>query len=537
MAVTPVPLRVFARLKLQILRNTAMSSGRRAVAFILGIMLGVVFGLIGFVTLLSSAISSNRQTVVVLIGSAIALGWLALPVLFFGVDETLDPARFALLPLTKGRVVAGQIVAAAIGVPAAATTVALLGFVLGSFRAGVAAALVALIGAALTVFFGILGSRAVTSTFAMSLRSRKAKDLATVAIAVLAGSIGPLEAVAFSVAGPGHHDVARRLVTILGWTPAGAGFAAPYDVATGRPLIAAARLGILVASIALAAALWWVTLESAMIGTAAGPRRAAKSGDSRGAVAALLPAPLRVRSAGPLIGIAGREMRYWIRDPRRRAALFTMTTVLVVFPIFRTMYHVSGVSFPTWLITGPMGVLAGVLLINMFSFDGPAYGLHVLVGVRPRTEILGRALGFALTLLPIYAVANVVLAVVADEPRRIPAGVGAMLATTGVSLGTAAALAVPAAFPMPESRNVLAMNAGTGAERGLLSLAALAITFAISLPALVAAHYFGWQHGWAYAAGGLVWGACWFSAGVAFAVRALQRRGPDRLLAQITLPA
>jgi ABC-2 type transport system permease protein len=535
--VTPVPLRVFARLKLQILRNTAMSSSRRAVAFVLGLMLGVIFGLIGFVTLLTSAFSSDRPSVAVLVGSAIALGWLALPVLFFGVDETLDPARFALFPVTKGRIIAGQIVAAAIGVPAAATTVALLGFVLGSIRAGAAVAVVALIGAALTALFGILGSRAVTSTFAMSLRSRKAKDLATVAIAVLAGSIGPLEAVAFSIAGPGHHDVARRLVTILGWTPVGAGFAAPHDVAAGHPLIAVAKLAILVASIALAAALWWVTLESAMIGTAAGPRRAAKPGDSRGAVNALLPAPLRVRSAGPLIGIAGREMRYWVRDPRRRAALFTMTTVLVVFPIFRTMFHTSGFSFPTWLITGPMGVLAGVLLINMFSFDGAAYGLHVLIGVRPRSEILGRALGFTLTLLPIYAVANAVLAVVADDPRRIPAGIGAMLATTGVSLGAAAALAVPAAFPMPESRNVLAMNAGTGAERGLLSLAALAIIFAISLPALVAAHYFGWQHGWAYAAGGLVWGACWFSAGVALAVRALQRRGPDRLLTQITMPA
>ena len=46
------------------------------------------------------------------------LGWLFLPLVFFGVDESLDPARFALLPLRRRTLIAGLLTAALIGVPA-----------------------------------------------------------------------------------------------------------------------------------------------------------------------------------------------------------------------------------------------------------------------------------------------------------------------------------------------------------------------------------------------------------------------------------
>ena len=49
----------------------------------------------------------------------LVLGWLLLPLVFFGVDETLDPARFALLPLPRRTLVTGLFAAALIGLPAA----------------------------------------------------------------------------------------------------------------------------------------------------------------------------------------------------------------------------------------------------------------------------------------------------------------------------------------------------------------------------------------------------------------------------------
>ena len=57
----------------------------------------------------------------------LVLGWLFLPLVFFGVDESLDPARFALLPLRRRTLIAGLLAAALVGVPALATLVATRG--------------------------------------------------------------------------------------------------------------------------------------------------------------------------------------------------------------------------------------------------------------------------------------------------------------------------------------------------------------------------------------------------------------------------
>jgi ABC-2 type transport system permease protein len=531
----PVRLATFAQLKLRILGNSLQASGRRALMFVLGGVFGAIFGLIGFGVLLVTGLTGHGSTVAAMIGAAIVIGWVILPLLVFGVDETVDPARFGLLPISRPRLLAGQIVTALIGIPAAATAIALLGFVLGSLRHGMFSAVTALVGAALTLLFGIVGSRAITSTFAASLRSRKAKDLASVVIAMLGASVAPLEAVAFGAVSGRHSSVAGHVVAVLGWTPAAAGFVAPYDVVAGRPLIALARLGVLLGAVVLGVLVWLGTLESAMIGTTGGPRRSARSGDPRGAVHRLLPVPLRPLGTGPLIGIAGREMRYWVRDPRRRAALLTMLIVFVVLPLLqRSFSPTTNGSFPTWVLTGFMGIMVGILLANTFSFDSDAYGLHVLANIPPRTEMTARVLGYALTLLPVFVVANVVLAIATKDAHRIPAAIGTLLGTVGVSLGTAVAFSIPAAYPMPETRNMLAMNTGTGSERGLLGLVAVIIATVASVPVFVAAHLYGWEHGWMFLLGGLAWGVAGVTGGILAGAATLRRRQPDRLLVQIT---
>jgi ABC-2 type transport system permease protein len=534
-AVATVQLRTFARLKLRLLGNSLRSSVRRAVMFALSAVFGVIGGLYGFGTLVSAGPSRHGEVFSEMIGAVLVIGWVVLPLLFFGVDETVDPARFALLPISRPRLIAGQVVTALIGIPATATAVALLGFVLGSTRLGLLPAAAALVGATLTLLFGITASRAVTSAFAVSLRSRKAKDLASVVIALLGASVGPLEAIGFTALGTAHSAAANRVVDVLAWTPAAAGIAAPYDLAAGRPLVAWSRLVLLLAAVGLAVALWLGTLESAMIGVTGTGRRRRTSVDSRGYVDRLLPRLFRVRRPGLMTGIVGRDLRYWRRDPRRRAALLTVLVVVTVFPLMQLLLSSPRTgSLPTWVLTGLMGIMVGPLLINTFSFDGAAYGLHVLVDVPPRTEIAARVIAYLLALLPVYVIVNVVLALVAGDIRRVPEAIGALIATTGVGLGTAVALSVPAAYPMPETRNMLAMNTGTGSERGLLAVLAISIAGILSVPVFIAAHLYGWNHGWAYAAVGLLWGIAGVVLGGLFGAAALRRRGPDRLLAQIT---
>jgi ABC-2 type transport system permease protein len=83
--------------------------------------------------------------VAVFAGVATTLGWTLVPLLFFGVDESIDPARFALLPIRRGTLARGMLAAAFVGVPAAATFLALCGLVVAAaVRSGALAAVAAL---------------------------------------------------------------------------------------------------------------------------------------------------------------------------------------------------------------------------------------------------------------------------------------------------------------------------------------------------------------------------------------------------------
>ena len=89
------------RLKLRLLKNGFRGEPWRIVAWVIGRSAGCSWP--------ASPCSAwppaaRRQpavgyVVAAFAGSAVVLGWALVPLLFFGVDETLDPARFALLPV------------------------------------------------------------------------------------------------------------------------------------------------------------------------------------------------------------------------------------------------------------------------------------------------------------------------------------------------------------------------------------------------------------------------------------------------------
>ncbi len=195
----------FVRLKLRLMRNGFRGQAWRVAFFVIGILFGLgmaVFAAFGLAA--SGAADSYKVSYIVaaFAGTAVVLGWTLVPLLFFGVDETLDPARFALLPVPRMTLARGMLAAAFVGVPATATLLATLGLVAAAgirFRA-VDAAMAAFVGVVLGLVLGVVASRAVTSAFAALLRSRRVRDLAAVIIAVLASSVGPIQWLILSAA-------------------------------------------------------------------------------------------------------------------------------------------------------------------------------------------------------------------------------------------------------------------------------------------------------------------------------------------------
>jgi ABC-2 type transport system permease protein len=529
----PVRVRYFVRLKLRMIGNGLRGKAGRIAAFVLSLLFGSWLAGTGFLLfLLSGAI--NRPDVGLVLaafgGGAVVLGWLLLPLLFFGVDETLDPARFALLPLPRRTLALGMLAGACVGVPGLATAIAFAGAVVaGGARGGLVGAAAALVGALLSLLLCVVLSRAVTSAFAGLLRSRRVRDLTAFLLALLGASIGPLQLLARSFAVHPTLAPAVRAARVLGWTPFAAGFVAPYDLVYGQPLLAPVRLAIVALSV-LGLLWWWsATLETAMVGTEASGR-AGRGPVRGGAVGALVPALLRRVRPDPYLGILARELRSWSRDPRRRSGLISITVSGAVVPLALQLAS-QGHRSPLPFAAGAAGILGAVLLANQFGFDGSAYAMHMLVAVRGRTELRARASALALVFVPLIVVIILAVGLLTHAGRLVVPALGAVAATFGSSMAVSSVLSVLAAYPLPQSRNAFAVNAGSGSAKGLLALVGMVASVALASPVLLTAALLPSGLLGLILPLGLAWGVAAALLGTYIGGDLLERRGPELLMA------
>lgn len=523
---------VFVRMKLRMIGNGLRGSGRQTATFVFSCLFGAFFAIIGCVVFAALTTASQRTALSVsgLIGAVIVVGWLLLPTLYFGVDETLDPARFALLPLTKPRIACGMAAAALVGIPATVTAIVFGASVISdTARGGLLPGLFALVGVIGTLLFCVVGSRALTSALAGALRARRTRDIASVLVAVMAASCGPLQFGASRLVSGSDLSPLARVVHVLGWTPLAAGFAAPFDAANGEWLPALGRLGVLAASVLLAAWWWSTTFEDAMVGVAS-EGRTANPVSRGGAVAGLVPWWLRRGTVGPFRGIVARELRYWLRDNRRRIALLSAALSGVTLPL---IWSLQGHNSPS----GGIGLtfsssfsawVAGVTMFQVFSMDGTTYATHLLAGVSARTDVRARVTAMSLLTLPVLIILSTVVAILHGAEAQLPLAYGTLLATFGVAVGASTSFAVDGAYPMPEARNPFAMRTGTGTGKGLLMFGVMGLTLVCTAPVFVVAFV---APPWLVLPIGAAWGFAAATAGTAIAAARLSRRGPELLLA------
>ncbi|MER7002921.1 ABC transporter permease [Dactylosporangium sp. NPDC000555] len=540
----------FVRLKLRILRNT-LRPGRRQLggrsrwfgrhSRLIVVLLGALFGLwvafLGFAAFAGSSMAGPhlRPTVAAFAGAAVVLAWIFIPLLF-GVDETLDPARFALLPVPRRTLVLGMLAAAFIGVPPIVTLLATLGSVIGAVDNGPAPAIVAVLGALVGLCVCVAVSRAVTSAFARMLRSRRVRDLAALLLALMGISCNPIFQLVFALVGRGESPQATAIARVLSWTPLAAPYVAYVDAIDGRWALVAARLLIGVAGVALLLWWWLRTIESAMVGSAAGPG-ARRSATVESPVRALIPRALRFMPPTRLSGLIAREVRYWLRDPRRRASLVSLLATSVVIPFAFTLGLANpGQHRPVGhgaIVISLMvaGAFVGLVLVNQFGNDGTAYALHILASVPGQVELAARALAVGILTLPLLSAVTVVVAIVGGHTAQLPAALGVGLCAFGISVGASGITSVLVPYPMPDTTNPFAMNTGRGGAKGLLSFVSMFATWALTAPLAIAFLLLPDAVSWVLLPIGLAWGFALAWLGTRLAGNLLQRRAPEVLAA------
>jgi ABC-2 type transport system permease protein len=485
----------FVRLKLRLLRNGMRARPLRALVFVFSVLFGLWFGLLAFVGLAASGQATYQvgYGVASLTGSILIVAWTLVPLLFFGVDETLDPARFALLPVGRATLARGMLAAAFVGMPAVAALIASAGLVVAALlRFGPLTAIAAGFGVLAGLVLAVVASRAVISAFAGLLRSRRVRDLAAVLIAVIASSAGLVQ---FILPASGGLDRLLPVARVLAWTPLGAPYVLPFDVAAGNLVAAGLRLAMTLTAIGLL--LWWwsLTIESAMLARGDGARTVKAAVAGQGAVAGLLPALVRPTVFGAILA---RELRFWWRDPRRRANLISALIASALVPVGLVFAAGRaprpGDDFPSADVVGATtlafavviaGTLAGLVLANQFAFDGSAFAAHLLARVAGRTELRARVAAIAVIALPLQLAVFTVVTWGAGRPAELPASLGELAASFGASTAASGLVSVFVPFALPESSNPFSLNSGGSSIKALFGVVAMLATFVIASPVLV----------------------------------------------------
>ncbi|HNI34182.1 MAG TPA: hypothetical protein PLV93_02220, partial [Microthrixaceae bacterium] len=113
----PSTIRIFVRLKARLVVNGVRRMTRSTwarVGFAFAVLGAVGAAALGFgmaLGLRSFWDPHEQHRILVLVTFGIVMGWWFGPILSGGVDETIDPARLSLLPLTRRQIRTGQIAA------------------------------------------------------------------------------------------------------------------------------------------------------------------------------------------------------------------------------------------------------------------------------------------------------------------------------------------------------------------------------------------------------------------------------------------
>lgn len=461
------------RLRFRVLGNQLSRSPWQLVGFVFGALYGaaVLFGALAGLVFLGFGDLTLATNVIVGAGSLVTLGWILGPLVVFGVDTTLDPTRLVVFPMSLRRMMVALTLAGVCGIPGIVTSVAALG-TLATWVHWPIAIVAALVCVPLAVLTAVIASRTVASMLGSQRRLREASGVLVLIPLMLAGPIIAGVATGFAV----NLETLAVVVRILGWTPLGAAWSVPADVAAGDWIAAAAKFAIALATPALLWLLWRWSLADSLSHPRSGSAAAVKPG--RIGIFGRVPAT----AAG---AVFARSLTYWVRDPRylRQLIVVPLIAVLLWFYI-RDGDVAMGLSFAAPIIA----LMVGIVLYADISYDGTAFGTEVATGASGRADRLGRTLAAAVIAVPLVLIAAVVPFIFSQDWARFPGILGMSIGILLTSYGVCAVTSAQLVIPVPASGDsAFTRVPGTTFLQGLAFLGIWLVAVVLSSPAIVIA--------------------------------------------------
>jgi ABC-2 type transport system permease protein len=509
-------------LKWLLLRNGL----RRSTPQLVGLILAGLYGLavlargLAWLVELRFAPTGEARIAITLAGCAVTLGWALIPVIAYGMDDTLDPARFATLPVPRRQLVPGLLVSSLVGVPAVVTTILAFATVI-TWSRSVPAMVVAPVAAAVAVLTCVALGR-VTSTAVIEMFRHRAgrRVLALLMVLVVAGLWLAGASTMERLSAPGFP---AQAADVLGWTPVGLAWSAPADVAGGA--IATGLLRLVLASAVLLAALlgWDILLRRALESPRATSGGRTATRDPGLGSFGWLPAT-------PTGAVAARAITSWRRDPR----YVTSGALMLALPLGLLLPAATGGGGIWTLAMAPAaGFMLGWSTHNDIAYDGTAFWGHLATGVSGRADRIGRLAPTAMlasALLPLYATLGcAVTGLWSLWPALFGVGLGLLL--TGFGVASVMSALQPHPVPGP-GENPFGAPPGSSALTVVMQAGAGATVFVLNLPLLGfgigALAGYVWM-GWLCLGLAVVFGSAALVLGTWWGARIYERHAPELL--------
>jgi ABC-2 type transport system permease protein len=459
---------------------------------------------------------------------AFFLIWVTLPVVIFPIDEHLDPAQFALAPISGPALVTGL---AAASLVSPSVVMPITAMVVNTYewrRVGV----VAVVAALLFLVLVIISSQLFTVAISSILRSRRGRDLS---VFIIAG----IGLTAFSSQSIIRSTVARLGIegAVTSYPITGFSYVLPpvaivrivTDASEGLWVSAFAHALASVGWIALLAYAWHRLLQRSLTTPeqSAGPRRTSRS--TVGLVGR--------RGWSPTIVMARKELRFYLRDPRQRlvwtgAAIFVG---LALASILLGTSTVADIRDRGWLpLASPALVLfVGLpIALNLFGWERNAASFLFVMPAHPRKLLIGKNLAAGSALLAETAILAMLVAAVTDSWGIMPLvpSVALCAILSQLAVGNLVSVITPLRLPR-EGTDVFAQ----ATEQGCLAIGAQMVSFfAIGVllipPASVATLTVSFGQvipPWVLAVFAPVWGLFFYGISLFLAGRILRRRLPE----------
>jgi len=471
--------RTFVRLKLRLLRN-GLRLGQAGLLFVIGAVGAAIISLGTFAVLASARGDSSGRSVAVVVFGLATVGWTFFPILGFGNDETLDPQRLATIPLTRRQLVTGVLAASLVGVAPLATLIAFSGALAG-YAHDLTSTLLILAAIAVNLLLCVVASRTLVAVLVPILRSRRGRDFTILAVTIIALMPPVLELFAAG-RGEAHdwsHTVSQTAHQVR-FTPFAWGGTAVSEAARGHT---SAAIGMVLAMTALVVVLlliWSRALERGLTSSDA-PSPAPRRGASPGG---LIPRALPFLSPNRVGATAAKDLRYSMRDPRRRAPLIA-ALVLPAVALWAPLSQLPDRPASATLFALVAVLPAAGLTLNQFGLDGAALWMTVAAGNDPRADITGKNIANLFVMVPIATVATLICALFTHGWSYVPLTLGLAPALFGVLLGVGNVVSVRVPYAMPDRRNPLAFNPGQGCVTLLSGFGALAVQGILMIPIAV----------------------------------------------------